>query len=586
MSRNPRVAGALAALCALFVPAGAQVVQRAALTALRNVRLAPDPAAVRQTLVLRDGRIDALLPADAPIPAGAVQIDGRGSYALPAFIDAFSQAGWAPKLVDKDKDLPPDESADVLADMRLANRKGLRPGEHAAELAKLSKEQRSIWRRAGFGAIHVAPAGQILAGQSALLTTREAATRDAVLAADVFLQGAWEAEGPGYPGTRMGYVAQLRQFVLDARHYALLRQRWEQGRPGPRPPWDPELEAAQAFAAGRQTLLAQAERANDIHRWLAIARELGFPIAFAGGREAYRHAQLLADAHVPVVLTLAWPEEVEAPKTPESAASQPAASEPVDEYRAPLELQLERRRLWEEQRDGALVLAKAGVPLAFGTGRAQPNELLQRTRKLLQSGFDRELLRAALTERAAELLGVGRHLGKLAPGWDATFCLWSADPLDASAKDARLRWIFVDGFGEEYELKAGDGLDGPPAQGVDLSGEWKLHLAFEGAAPLEAEAQLEMALDGSLSGTIVFQEPPEGTLRYSVASGKVGGTRARLEGKLALGGQDVKYTLELKLVGEAHAKLEGKAEWKLASGEQKPVVTGERVPKYEEDSLR
>ena len=59
-------------------------------TLLVNVRLADRPGAF--DLELSEGRIDAIRPTGAPLPAGARKIDGRGLTAAPGFMDATEEA--------------------------------------------------------------------------------------------------------------------------------------------------------------------------------------------------------------------------------------------------------------------------------------------------------------------------------------------------------------------------------------------------------------------------------------------------------------------------------------------------------------
>ena len=56
-------------------PASAQVKPRAQLHVVRDVRLSDEQDAARRSIVLRDGKIESITSADAPIPPGARVIE-------------------------------------------------------------------------------------------------------------------------------------------------------------------------------------------------------------------------------------------------------------------------------------------------------------------------------------------------------------------------------------------------------------------------------------------------------------------------------------------------------------------------------
>lgn len=82
----PPILVPLAASLALSLPPAQS--PRPSLHVVRNVRLEQRADAPEVTLVLRDGRIEGIVDARAELPAGAREIEGRGRYAVPAFIDA------------------------------------------------------------------------------------------------------------------------------------------------------------------------------------------------------------------------------------------------------------------------------------------------------------------------------------------------------------------------------------------------------------------------------------------------------------------------------------------------------------------
>ena len=375
--------------------------------ALKNVRLSADEDSTR-TILIEAGRIAAILYDTESFPANMRVIDCEELVAVPAFVDAFTGAGCETTAPQADRDDPVPTDANVLIDMRQANRKGIQPSFRAAEVFALEEKRAETYRQNGFAALLSAPRGEILAGVSALATTRDAAARDVMERGEVFQHAAFSASGGGYPGTLMAYHAQFRQFFLDAQRQRELQRRYEEGRPGTRPPFDADLEAAWGLLDGETMLVCEAETARAIERWVRLADEFGITIAISGGREAYKVADLLVERDIPVYMTLDWGEEVKDPrekpkkgkkkeKDPEEEGSEPDAEQPDTEapegeapdeaeeqepeegaehaegegeestekgekerswkYEEPFGVRLEKRREWELRRDCALRLA-------------------------------------------------------------------------------------------------------------------------------------------------------------------------------------------------------------------------------------
>lgn len=582
----------------------AQLPGRPPLTVVKDVRLSDAADAPRKTIVLRDGRIESILDASASVPSGARLIEGKGALALPGFVDAYSFAGCVTPQPDPARDVAPKTNVDVLTDMRDANRKGVLPPFRAADAFKTDAETDKRYRASGFGAWLAAPHGQLLAGTSALVTAREAAPRDRIRAPFVFDQAGFEASGPGYPGTLMGAMAQLRQFFLDARWVQELEKRAAEGRAGRRAPYDLDLVAIRPVMAKERKLLCEAESANAIDRWIGLSDEFGLDIAFSGGSEAWRRTAVLAKRKLPVILTLQWGEEVEDPHAKDKAkkdepppkgkedasAAQGKTADDVaaktdgassktaaadDEkrwiYEEPLRVREEKRRLWEEKRDSALRLNEAGVAFAFGSAKDSPKDLLEKLRTLVEKGLPKDVALRALTSGAAELLGVGRFLGKLEPGYDATLALWDKHPL--LEKGAHVTWMVVDGFAEEFESDAKK-LEGKPDQGVDATGVWSL--TFDDADVKPATGELTMAPDGSVKGTFRFRSPMNDTESEGNFEGQVAGKKLRVEGRVKMGNFEPEFVIEGEIDGTA---MKGSVTIKRRNGERVNTFKAERKPK-------
>lgn len=605
------------AAAALIVAAGLaqQAAPRPALHVVKDVRLEDRPDAPRVNLVLRDGRIERIAAAGETLPSGAREVDGKGLLAVPAFLDAFTQVGCETPTPKAEQDMPRSEASDVQVDMRDANRKGVQPAFRVSEVFALAPDKGKTWREAGFGVVLSAPTGQLLGGVSALATTREAAPRDTILDAEVFAHAEFRAGGGGYPSTLMGYHAQLRQFFLDVQRHATLTRRYEAGQGGPRPPFDLELDAGVRVADRSRRLMCEAQSAQDILRWLRLADELGLSIGIVGGREAWKVADVLKERAIPVVLTLEWgdepkdpdekdkkgakkePPQSEAPKAEEKIAeappSEPATGEKKPEapkekakdekkderwnYEEPLEVRREKRRKWEEHRDCAKALHAAGVAFSFGSAGASGAELLKRVRTIVEKGLPKEAGLAALTTAPAELVGARSHLGAIEGGADATFALWTAHPL---TKDAKIGWLFVDGFPSEFEIKEDAKPEGKPDEGVDASGGWKVEVkSDQGVRP--GSLEISMTAEGEVTGTYTTSMPG-GEERTIDVKGHVSGKTLTLSGSFSIRDTEVTSSWKVELEGDSFSgSVTTKGPW----GENVSEVSAARVPKEHEEHV-
>ncbi len=604
LARGSRRATALGLtlLCSASTAAAAQDAAPAERLVVRGVHINSNEAAPSMSILIEDGRIVSVRADEAATP-GARVIEVDGLYALPAFVDAFATSAIATATPDPVQDIPVDTGSDVRVEMREANRKGIQPTFNAASALIDEEAVGEPWRASGFGAVLAAPSGELLSGLSCVASTREAAARDRVIEAGVFAHAAFRASGQGYPGTLMAYHAQLRQFFWDAGRHEELVRRDAQGRPGPRPPYDLDLEAGIALINGEQRLLCEAETSRDVQRWLRLSDELGFRIAIAGGREIARSAEELATRGIPVILTLDWgdePDDVdeeEAAEEEEAVEEQEATSEAGEAtteeaaftddteeeaaedtrswiYEEPEGVRRERRRLWEsEQRDTALRLHEAGVTLAFGTDGTKPKDLLKNVRALVEAGLPADVARRALTRGAAQLLGVDDRMGRIVAGQDATFALWTADPLE---EDAQLAWIFVDGVAHEFEIEE-QGAEGEgPSEGVDFSGDWSIAVTdSEDGETNEGVIELAMDEDGTLSGTFRMPSPMgEGELSTGM-SGSVNADSATMSGTFALEGMSFDVEVDVMIDGDS---MTGDALFRTPFGDREATVEATRDP--------
>ncbi len=236
-------------------------------------------------------------------------------------------------------------------------------------------------------------------------------------------------ESRGYPSTRMGMAAQLRQAFIDAEDYASKWTDYEKKKAEPAgddkkgsaspPKRDLKLEALLPYLKGEKPVVLAAEESNDVQTAVRLAHE--FHLKFVLNHVT--HAQFVLD-------------EIAALKVPVIVG--PIYDEPKPEerydtvYRLPAELQ------------------KRGVKIAFASYDSHnARNLPYAAGYAVAFGLPYEEALKAITLNPAEIWGVADKLGSLDVGKQANVVVANGDPLDVKTEVKR---VFIGG--QEISMKS------------------------------------------------------------------------------------------------------------------------------------
>ena len=345
------------------------------------------PAIASGVLVVHGGAIVEVGGSDVPTPQGAVQHDLTGRVLLPGLVDSHSHVG-SPSGGDDSSPLHPDvralDSIDISSD--------------------------SFWRARAGGITTVnvmSGSGHLMSGQTVYLKLRDGGrTVEDWLFCDDPLAGVCGgmkmANGtntmrdPPFPGTRARSAALVRGLYHEARAY-VDRRRAEDEPPAER---DLRMEPSAEVLAGDRIVQHHTHRHNDIATVLRLRDEFGFRLVIQHGTEAWKLADEIAAAGVPVSITF-----IDAPGGKEET----------------LDWSLEI---------GA-ILERAGVNVAFNTGDfiTDSRLLLRGAALAVRNGMSLAAALEALTLVPARMLGLADRVGSLEAGKDADFVVLSGDPL-------------------------------------------------------------------------------------------------------------------------------------------------------------
>lgn len=315
----------LLVVAALLIAPGVVVPAEDAPLALVGATVVTRPGAEpieNATVIVRNGRIEAV-GVELDLPYDARAVDATGLTLTPGFVDALRQSELEfPEHADE-QGRPADTGRDVLVGMPEANRRGVSPDRQAWRAMVRGATEGEAHRKAGYGALIVAPSGMLLAGTGAAVSLTDRPVREALGALDLAQFGdlSWRARdssGNAYPGTLMGVMAHLRQALMDASRRMEMAERHAAGRTRTGPAPDAVLIALEPVLRGEIPLVIEARAEEDIRLAVGLLDEsmgtfADMRLVIAGGREAWEVRDLLAARDIGVVLDLDFGDEPEDP---------------------------------------------------------------------------------------------------------------------------------------------------------------------------------------------------------------------------------------------------------------------------------
>ena len=369
------------------------------------------------TVLVRNGIVVAV-GRDVAIPADARRIDATGKWVTPGLVHGGSDLGLT--LMQTGGARETDESAktgDVDAAFNVSE--GIDPASltFAPALAQ------------GVTTALSAPGDGLVAGQAIVIDLLGETVPDLLVRSPAaMVANLGERSKTAGGGSRAGAVQRLRDLLRDAREYRARRADYRANRMQPLSAPEEDLEALQPLLSGEIPLYVIANRRSDIENALRLAAEFDLRLAIWGGAEAWKAAEALAQARVPVLVN--------------AYTDRPSFDSPG----ATLE--------------NAARLAAAGVPvmLADDGPSFERNTHFRGLRfaagEAVRNGMDWDAALAAVTLTPARTFGVGDRYGSLEPGKVANIVVWSGDPFEFSseAEIVLVRGAEVDSRPRQNEL--------------------------------------------------------------------------------------------------------------------------------------
>ena len=324
------------------------------------------------------------------LPAGAALVDVRGRTLTPGLFAADTQLG----LVEIDLEAS-------TRDDGTASEHPVRAAYEAASALNAESSLIPVQVVDGITSAAVAPTGGLISGQVALIDLVYGDHRGIVANPRVATAAHL---GHAHAGSRAATLAKLREVLADARSFPARRAAYDRAQSRELAAHPLDLEALQPILRQQAVLTLTADRASDILAALDLATEFKLRLTILGGAEAWKVADELARAKVPVVV-------------------QPTQNLPAsfDSMGARL--------------DNAALLHRAGVTVVVAvlSGVHNLRNLTQEAGIAVANGLPWEAALTAVTLGAARAYGVERTHGSVAVGKVANLVVWSGDPFEFSS---------------------------------------------------------------------------------------------------------------------------------------------------------
>lgn len=388
------------ALALFAAPATAQTL---AVTHAEAWTMEGDAPVKDATIVIEGGRIVSVEPGGAA-PQGATVIDARGRPVTPGLMNGATQVGLIETAAAETRD-------QASADDR-------NPGFDPSRALNGNSTLVDMIRADGITRALIYPAkskNAVFAGEPVIARFRDGVDISGEREVAVFAMvggGVWDKLG-----SRAQQWSVLRQALTDARREMDKRDAGEAKKRDRRgPPPRRGRRAGEALIggvlAGETALAIQTNRESDILQAIELAKAFGIRVVIVEGAEAWRVADRLAAASIPVVL--------------DPSANLPGSFDELG-----------------TRQDNAVILARAGVQVAFGLagGKIHSNynaglALREGAGIAVANGLPYAQALRAVTVNPLAIWSKGG--GMLSAGAEADLVIWDGDPLEPSTNAAHV----------------------------------------------------------------------------------------------------------------------------------------------------
>ncbi len=450
------------------------------------------------TLVIKDGKIVAV-GASLKVPAGAVEVDCKGKFIYPSFIDIYADYGIAtPQRTTGGNQFNFAQPAQLETSTKGAFgwNQAIKSDVDAYKVFVVDDTKAKALRDLGFGTVlsHVKDGIARGTGVVATLANEKenlVIIKDKASAHYSFNKG---TSTQSYPGSMMGMIALLRQTFLDAQ--------WYKNKPAAEglnlslQSWNDNINLPQVFEANDKWNDLRADRIGD---------EFGVQFIIKSGQNEYQRIKEMKATNATFIVPLNYPlaQDVEDPNDARFVS-------------------INDLKHWELAPANAAAFEKAGVPFCLTTADLRAvSQFWTNLRKAMEYGLSENKIMEALTKTPATALGIYDKVGSLDAGKLANFIITNGPLFEPKTV---IQYNYVQG--NKYDVKDDNFIAGTYNLTINTpSGDEKYTLEVKTTSSASMYGKDTLNTKFSQDGKIVKLNYAPMARRQRPAGGQEGGQR-------------------------------------------------------------
>lgn len=345
------------------------------------------------TLVIKDGKITAV-GAGLPVPAGAVEVNCKGKFIYPSFIDIYADYG-----INSPQRTPGGGGFNFAQQPQLETatkgaygwNQAIKSDVDAYRQFAVDDAKAKPLREAGFGTVMTHVRDGIARGTATVVTLANdkenfVIVKDKAAAVYSFNKG---TSTQSYPSSMMGMIALMRQTYLDAQ--------WYKNKPATEglnlslQAWNDNQSLPQVFEANDKWNDMRADRIGD---------EFGVQYILKAGGNEYQRIKEMKSTNATFIIPLNYPlaQDVEDPNDARFVS-------------------LSDMKHWELAPTNPAAFEKAGIPFCLTTSDLRSvSQFWTNLRKAMDYGLSENKAIESLTKTPATALGIYDKVGSLDVG--------------------------------------------------------------------------------------------------------------------------------------------------------------------------
>jgi imidazolonepropionase-like amidohydrolase len=352
------------------------------------------------TMVIKDGRIVATGTGLA-VPPGAVEINCKGKFIYPSFIDIYTDYGTPQRPGGAGgggfnfNQAPQLETA---VKGPYGWNQALKADADVFKVFAVNDAAAKPLREAGFGTVLTHVKDGVARGTGAVVTLANEKENLVILKEKASAHYSFNkgTSTQSYPTSMMGYIALMRQTYLDASWYKT--KPYKEGFNVTLQAWNDNQSLPQIFEANDKWNNLRADRIGD---------EFGVQYIIKAGQNEYQRIKEMKATNATFILPLNYPQ-----------------AQDVEDPNDARFVSLNDMKHWELAPTNAAAFEKAGIPFCITTADLRNvNQFWSSLRKAMEYGLSETKVMEALTKTPATTLGVYDKVGSLDAGKLANFLI-------------------------------------------------------------------------------------------------------------------------------------------------------------------